>query len=85
MGVRVSPHPVARALAEGFGTPLSTTSANVHGQPNPYSAEDIRAQFTEGPMPDLVLDSGTLPTTPPSTVIDLTGDAGTLRTGSLRI
>ncbi len=85
VGVRVSPHPVARALAEGFSTPLSTTSANVHGQPNPYSTEDIGAQFAEGPRPELVLDSGTLPPTPPSTVMDLSSGAGTLRTGALRI
>ncbi len=76
VGVRVSPHTVASALAEGFGAPLSTTSANVHGQPNPYSAEDILAQFAEGPAPDLVLDSGTLPQTPPSTVMDLTTEGG---------
>lgn len=73
LGVRVSPYPVARELVEGFDTPISTTSANVHGQPNPYSAEEILRQFSkEKHQPDLIIDSGTLPPNPPSKIIDLT-------------
>ncbi len=73
IGVRVSPHPVALALAKGFGTPISTTSANVHGQPNPYSAEDMITQFSgHSAVPDLILDSGVLPRASPSKVVDLT-------------
>ena len=73
LGVRVSPHPVALELAKKFGRPLSTTSANRSGGPNPYSAAEIE-------QPDLILDSGTLPPTPPSRVIDLTkGSEAVLR------
>ncbi len=85
VGVRVSPNPIALALVEGFGAPISTTSANIHGQPNPYSAEDIAMQFETSDGPDVILDSGTLPPTPPSTVVDLADPNGRkiLRTGKL--
>lgn len=73
IGVRISSGPIAQTLVEHFGTPISTTSANIHGKPNPYSAEDIQHQFADAPIkPDLVIDSGTLPQNPPSTVMDLT-------------
>jgi L-threonylcarbamoyladenylate synthase len=85
LGIRISSHPVARKLAELAQVPLSTTSANIHGKPETYSAQEImdqfvgarHAQFTlspvEGPLqPDLILDSGTLPPTLPSTIVDLT-------------
>ncbi len=88
VGVRVSPHPVSRQLAELAGRPISTTSANVHGQPSPYDAQTIAAQYDgAGDAPDLVLDSGTLPTTPPSTILDLSGPGGdrALRTGSVPV
>ena len=71
LGIRISSHPVARQLAEQFGSPISTTSANVHSLPNPYDIATIQAQFADSEQPDLILDSGTLPPTPPSTVIDL--------------
>lgn len=81
LGVRVSPHPVAIKLATMFGKPLSTTSANVSGSPNPYSPAEIENQFLAAQyLPDIILDSGTLPPTPPSRVIDLTkGDEVVLR------
>ncbi len=87
LGIRVSSHPHAEALANAANYPLSTTSANVHGKPNPYSAEDIVAQFAhEKVQPDLILDSGTLPHVPPSTVINLTTDDDqTLRAGTIKI
>lgn len=87
LGIRISSHPVATALAKNFGSPLSTTSANLHGQKNPYSAEEIREQFeNENMKPDLILDSGTLPPVPPSTVINLTEKEGvTMRKGSIEM
>ena len=76
VGVRVSPNPIALALVEGFGAPITTTSANVHGHANPYSAEEIASQFQNIEGPDIILDSGILPHTPPSTVVDLADPAG---------
>ena len=71
LGVRVSPHPVALRLVTEFGRPVSTTSANVSGGPNPYSAAEIERQFSGmEAQPELILDSGALPEVPPSTVVD---------------
>jgi tRNA A37 threonylcarbamoyladenosine synthetase subunit TsaC/SUA5/YrdC len=66
-------------LAQKFGKPLSTTSANMHGQPNTYSVDEIIAQFCPSPNGggvggggiDLILDSGPISKNPPSTIIDL--------------
>ncbi len=75
IGVRISPHPVARMLAEAYGEPLTTTSANIHGEPNPYSVSEILRQFEMvGEQPDVIVDSGVLPQNPPSQVIDLTAE-----------
>lgn len=82
LGVRISSHPLAQELAKKFGKPITTSSANVHGQPNPYSVADIQSQFRHAEhFPDLLLDSGVLAPTPPSTVINLTGSGGILRKG----
>ncbi|MDD5469773.1 MAG: L-threonylcarbamoyladenylate synthase [Candidatus Peribacteraceae bacterium] len=81
VGVRVSPHPVALELVRTFGKPVSTTSANVHGAPNPYDAATILEQFDGLPdVPDMIIDSGPIAATPPSTVIDLTSGGKILRT-----
>ena len=75
IGVRVSSHSFAMQLAKEFGSPISTTSANLHGKANPYSADDIRAQFVgREHQPDLVIDGGLLAKKPPSDVIDLSSE-----------
>jgi L-threonylcarbamoyladenylate synthase len=80
LGIRLSSHPLAQELVTRFSSPLSTTSANIHGLANPYSAEDIAHQFTgQSIQPDLIIDSGSLPPTPPSKVIDLTDDGRIIR------
>lgn len=85
IGVRLSSHPLAQILVREFGSPLSTTSANIHNTPNPYSAEEIVKQFEGwGFQPDLILDSGALAPNPPSTVMDLTRrDVRLLRRGTV--
>lgn len=71
VGVRISSHPVAAALAAGLGRPITSTSANRSGRAGARSARDVTADFPEGL--DLVLDTGPLADGPPSTVLDLTG------------
>jgi L-threonylcarbamoyladenylate synthase len=72
LGVRISSHPLAQELVQRFGKPISTTSANIHGLPNTYSAEEITAQFQgQSAQPDLVIDSGELPKNKPSRIVDL--------------
>ncbi|TSC58591.1 MAG: tRNA threonylcarbamoyladenosine biosynthesis protein [Candidatus Peregrinibacteria bacterium Greene0416_19] len=87
IGVRISSHPLAQELINSYGRPLSTTSANLHGQPNPYSTEEVVRQFDGRRLqPDLIIDSGPLPGTPPSTVVDLSGGSPqTLRSGPLHV
>ncbi len=87
LGIRISSHSVAQQLVKEFGSPLSTSSANLHSQPNPYSAEDILKQFAEEEFqPDLILDSGLLPKNLPSTVINCTHAKGdVLRSGNLKL
>ena len=80
IGIRISSHPIAQQLVTAFGSPLSTTSANLHGRSNPYSSDDIIVQFSgQEFQPDLILDSGTLPHNPPSTVIDLSESGSKIR------
>jgi len=75
LGIRVSPHPIAQELAEKFGKPISTTSANVSGEPSTYSAEDIVEQFKDKEhQPDLILDSGQLEENTPSKVVSFIKD-----------
>ena len=84
LGIRISPHPFALRLAEAFGTPISTTSANIHGFPSPYSAEDIEKQFLgRTARPQLIIDGGILPARPSSTVIDLTSESQIRRQGAV--
>lgn len=75
LGIRISPHPIAKELSEKFSKPISTTSANVSGQPSTYSAEEIINQFKDKEyQPDLIIDSGTLEKRPPSKVVSLIDD-----------
>jgi len=87
IGVRISSHATAQALVEAFGSPLSTTSANVHGEPNPYSPGDISEQYAaHAIVPDLVSDDGSLLKNDASTVIDITnGKIHVLRAGPLKL
>lgn len=80
IGIRVSSHPIALELASEFGRPISTTSANVHDKPTPYSAEEIRRQYeSEDLEPDLILDSGKLEGNPPSQIMNLAQEGQILR------
>lgn len=85
IGVRISPHKTATQLAAQFKSPLSTTSANVHGMPNPYSVTDLEEQFSgKENLPDLILDDGPLPEADASTVIDVSeGVLHVLRKGNI--
>lgn len=87
IGIRLSSFPFAQQLSAAFGSPIATTSANVHGQKNAYSAEDIVKQYgSEGLQPDLILDSGPIPVLPASTVVEVIGDVvKVLRQGDIAL
>ena len=79
LGIRVSSHPLAMELVTRFGRPISTTSANIHAKPAPYSVAEILAQYKNAAgKPDLILDSGALPLRKPSRIVDCTGSSETI-------
>jgi L-threonylcarbamoyladenylate synthase len=82
IGVRLSAHPVARALVRAAGTPITAPSANPHDGTGPRTADDVLAAL--GTHVDLVLDGGPTPGGPASTVLDLTRTpAVVLRAGAV--
>lgn len=72
VGVRLPAHPVARALVEAFGAPVTAPSANPSGAAPPTTAAAVLEAF--GGALDLVLDGGPTPGGAPSTVLDVTVD-----------
>ncbi len=83
IAVRAPAHPVARALLEAFGGPVSAPSANVSGGVSPTTAAHVVADFADaGDL--LVLDGGACAVGIESTVVDLTTDvARVLRPGGV--
>lgn len=69
VGVRISSHPVAAAIVEKFGRPITTTSANLSGFPPSLSVKHVQKYFGEK-LPCIV-DSGECEPTRGSTVVDL--------------
>lgn len=72
VGVRVPAHEECRRLIRRSG-PLTTTSANIHGQPEPRSLEEIRGVF--GNRVDYYLKAGSEPSGRASTIVDASTDA----------
>ena len=71
VAVRVPDHPVPRQLAQRLGRPITGTSANVSGSPDPQSLEELRRQV--GERVDLVVTVGPPPAGAASTIIDVSG------------
>ncbi len=72
LAIRISSHPIAQSLVLSANRPLSTTSANLHGQPEAYDLPSLLAQFQgQKELPDMILDGGTLPKAPPSTIVEV--------------
>jgi len=67
VGVRVSAHPIARALAAGLGSPLTATSANLAGEPP--AVEPDAARRALGDKIKVFVEDGRLAGGAPSTVI----------------
>lgn len=73
VGLRVPDHPFIRALLERYPHPFTGTSANLSGSEPARSAVEVQHAFKDHvPRPDLIVDAGPLPASPPSTVLDLT-------------
>jgi L-threonylcarbamoyladenylate synthase len=70
IGIRLTSHPVAMAIAERLGGPLTATSANLSGAPECSSAAEVLSQL-EGKL-DGVVDGGQTPGGKGSTIVDIT-------------
>jgi L-threonylcarbamoyladenylate synthase len=67
VGVRVSSHPLARALATAFRGPLTATSANLAGEPP--AVEPAAARRALGDKVKVLVEDGRLAGGAPSTVV----------------
>jgi L-threonylcarbamoyladenylate synthase len=82
VGVRVSSHPVAGALARALGAPITATSANRSGQPPARTVADARSAF--GDAVACYLDGGLCAGTPSTVVaVDERGQLRLLRAGAI--
>lgn len=68
--VRIPNHPFCLALVKSFGKPITCTSANISGKASPYA---VSGNPDLAPA-DLIIDAGTLPPHPLSTVYDIDSD-----------
>ena len=64
IGIRMPSHDLARRLIEKFDTPITATSANLHGAKDPQTPDECTV------LHEFLIDGGRLPGTP-STVVDL--------------
>ncbi len=72
IGIRLTGHPVASALIDALGAPLTGTSANLSGHPGCRMIEELDPRLA-GQL-DAVLDAGMLESGIGSTVVDVTRD-----------
>jgi len=73
IGIRIPNNRVILELAAMTNLPITATSANISGQPTPYSAQEVLSQAGEAMAPvALVLDQGPVPVRELSTIVDLT-------------
>lgn len=69
VGIRISSHPVAAAIVEGFGRPITTTSANLSGFPPSLSVKHVQKYF--GDKLPCIVDGGECEPSRGSTVVDM--------------
>lgn len=72
IGIRLSSHPVATALARAVGGPISGTSANISHTPPCRNAREVLRSLGDGLA--LILDGGETAGEVGSTVLDVTVD-----------
>lgn len=69
VGVRMPANTLALEMIKAFGKPISATSANISGMPDPKDAQQV-IEYLDGKI-DLILDGGATPDNVPSTVLDI--------------
>lgn len=73
VGVRISSHPVAAAIVERFGRPITTTSANLTDFPPSLSVKHIQKYF--GDRVPCIVDGGECEPSRGSTVVDIADES----------
>jgi L-threonylcarbamoyladenylate synthase len=82
VAVRVPDHPIPVALAQGLGTSIVGTSANLSGKPSSLTADEVCSQF--GDKIDFIIDGGRCLGGKESTIVDVTGEVPVvLREGAI--
>jgi L-threonylcarbamoyladenylate synthase len=82
VGVRVPSHPVARALADTVGHPITATSANRSGERASQSVTETSKSILESI--GLILDAGEVSGGLPSTIVDVrTNPVRLIRVGAI--
>jgi L-threonylcarbamoyladenylate synthase len=83
VALRVPSAEVPLAIIRSLGSPITATSANLHGASECTNALEVRDQL--GDCLRLIVDGGASPRDMPSTIVDLTSDDGwrLLRQGAI--
>ncbi|HLF77095.1 MAG TPA: L-threonylcarbamoyladenylate synthase [Dehalococcoidia bacterium] len=82
VALRVPAHDLARAVIDQLDAPVTATSANRSGGPDPVSAEEVRRQI--GGEIDFILDAGPCTGAVSSTIVDCSGlEPSILRPGAI--
>lgn len=72
IAIRVPDSEIARAISKSIGAPVVATSANKSGEPACYTTAAVRRAFAGArARPDVIIDAGTLPRRPASTIARL--------------
>ena len=70
IGIRISSHAIARGLATALRHPITATSANISGNPECTTAQEVSDRI--GPLVDLIIDGGQTRGGKGSTMLDVT-------------
>jgi len=84
IAVREPNNKLLLSIVSKYAKPLTSTSANISGEPACYSLQEINKQFSDKKFqPDYIIDGGVLPKKPASTIID-TETMQILRQGKIK-
>ena len=84
VAIRVPASKFCLALIARSGVPIVSTSANISGEPPLRDVGLLASTF--GGLVDLFVDAGPLPESPPSTIVDVSGDLPRiLREGAVEV
>ena len=75
IALRISSCPLVKILVKELGHPLVSTSANISGGGDCYSAKEVLKHLSKRKYePDLILDAGPLPRVKPSSIVEVAED-----------